>query len=95
MPSHLVSGEFSQEQPWLLLSAGPGADPEFLCHVESLSYIVSFWYPIRKPVRDVILITEKSQSAVAPTSFFNEYRLHCMYFYYFSNFDFYCKDLCK
>ena len=58
----------------------------FLFHVGSLSYVESLLHPIQfytsfphKPVRDVMLITQKSPSAVAPASFFNEYRLHCMY----------------
>ena len=58
----------------------------FLFHVGSLSYVESLLHPIQfytsfphKPVRDVMLITQKSPSAVVPASFFNEYRLHCMY----------------
>lgn len=56
--------------------------------LSSLSYVESLLHPIQfntsfphKPVRDVILITQKSQSAIVLTSFFNKYRLHCMYFY--------------
>ena len=76
----------------------------FLFHVGSLSYVESLLQPIQfyasfphKPIRDVILITQKSLSAIAPASFFNEYRLHCMSFCYFScfSFYFYYKDLCK
>ena len=84
-PSHSASGERYQQQPWLFVSPGP--DPEFLSlSCGSLSYVESLLHPIqlytsfpRKPVRDVMLITQKSPSAVAPASFFNEYRLHCMY----------------
>lgn len=86
------------------MPVSPDLAPGFHFHVGSLSYVDSLLHPIHfyttfphKPLRDVILITQKSQSAIVPTSFFNEYRLHCMYFYYFSYFDFYfyCKVLCK
>lgn len=76
----------------------------FSLRAGSLSYDDSLLHPIQfythfphKPVRDIILIIQKSQPAIAPTSFFNEYRLHCVYFYHFSYFYFYfyCTDLCK
>lgn len=70
-----------------------GFAPEFHFHVGSLSCVDSLLHPIHfytafphESVRDVILITQKSQSAVVSTSFFNEDRLQCMYFYYFGYF---------
>lgn len=64
-PSHVVRGEFYQEQPSMPVS--PGFAPEFHFHVGSLSCVDSLLHPIHfytafphESVRDVILITQKS-----------------------------------